>query len=835
MKTRDDFNKPVIVRLANRVGHCCSNPDCRRATSGPQSIADGSVNIGVASHISGAAPGGPRYDSKLSPSERSAQTNGIWLCQFCAKLIDSDEKRFTSALLLAWKESAESRARALIDSPERPQDPDEPILILPTSDPDVSWLPFSARATSFIGRDEERDRLSAFIDSNRKFSWWLLTGAAGTGKSRLALELCYDFRPEWSAGFLGRTENFATWSRFRPQRPTLMVVDYVSSRAVRTSAMVLELLRSSAYWDRPVRVLLLERDEGSWWPRFLREDSQSENAEILNCRHDGPLRLGSLAAEELRKIAEDVAGAQERPWTESIKRAFDLRMRTLDPLGRPLFGIMAALYPGEETENAMVDPSLLRHVLKKERGRWREKMADAERIRQMENLVALATMTGGLLPRDGGFSFISDSTVASILPAAPSIDCGAYQDLFGTADDATTLTGFQPDILGERFVLDRLGAIGPIKESTQRLVMAAWRLQPDDYCEFVVRTASDFPGDEGLDVLCGIPLISPEDRTRWGRLVGDVLRAVNRSADKRTQYMLEELRQLAGEHAAETELQTAAARAEFYLANIFLFSERDYERAAQQFDVAIARGRGTDVEAGALNNRGILHHHVQDEDKAFADWSDVISKNEVSDEARACSLNNRADIFARRGAHGEAIRDRTEVLNLKKTSADRRYIALGRRSQSFLELGRTREALEDLEQIQRTADIAPEQKAEARLTRGIVLKGLGRLIEARADLESVLTAEALFSGTSASALVELGDLALSEGNPSRAQEYLDMISESEEVEGGTLVDTLILTARLLTQRGDVSSAETIWQSVLTNPEGNERQKSIAANRGRTTR
>jgi hypothetical protein len=37
-------------------------------------------------HITGAAPGGPRFDVNLSDKARRSASNGIWHCQTCAKL-----------------------------------------------------------------------------------------------------------------------------------------------------------------------------------------------------------------------------------------------------------------------------------------------------------------------------------------------------------------------------------------------------------------------------------------------------------------------------------------------------------------------------------------------------------------------------------------------------------------------------------------------------------------------------------------------------------------------------------------------------------------------------
>ena len=108
---RDDFTQSVCRLLAQRVGLHCSNPECRAATGGPQTDPGKAVNVGVAAHITAASSGGPRFDSTLAERERRSAGNGIWLCQTCAKLIDSDTPRFTTAVLTKWKADAECDAR----------------------------------------------------------------------------------------------------------------------------------------------------------------------------------------------------------------------------------------------------------------------------------------------------------------------------------------------------------------------------------------------------------------------------------------------------------------------------------------------------------------------------------------------------------------------------------------------------------------------------------------------------------------------------------------------------------------------------------------------------
>jgi hypothetical protein len=111
---RDDFPQRVKETLAKRVGQRCSNPNCRRSTSGPHADESRAVNVGVACHITAASMGGPRYDNTLSPSQRSDIMNGIWLCQTCAKLIDSDITRYEAHVLFDWKRVAEFNANTEI-------------------------------------------------------------------------------------------------------------------------------------------------------------------------------------------------------------------------------------------------------------------------------------------------------------------------------------------------------------------------------------------------------------------------------------------------------------------------------------------------------------------------------------------------------------------------------------------------------------------------------------------------------------------------------------------------------------------------------------------------
>ena len=116
MPVRDGFLKDSKEILAKRVGLRCSNPNCRRPTSGPQEHPRKAVNIGVAAHICAAAPGGPRYDARMTSIERGDIDNALWLCQNCAKLVDNDPGRYTADLLRQWRRLSEAAAQTAVST-----------------------------------------------------------------------------------------------------------------------------------------------------------------------------------------------------------------------------------------------------------------------------------------------------------------------------------------------------------------------------------------------------------------------------------------------------------------------------------------------------------------------------------------------------------------------------------------------------------------------------------------------------------------------------------------------------------------------------------------------
>ena len=64
------------------------------------------MNLGMACHITAAAPGGPRYDPSLTMAQRRSVANGIWMCRGDGTLIDEDKDAYPVSTLELWKADA---------------------------------------------------------------------------------------------------------------------------------------------------------------------------------------------------------------------------------------------------------------------------------------------------------------------------------------------------------------------------------------------------------------------------------------------------------------------------------------------------------------------------------------------------------------------------------------------------------------------------------------------------------------------------------------------------------------------------------------------------------
>ncbi|MGI9511094.1 MAG: serine protease, partial [Geminicoccaceae bacterium] len=120
--------------------------------------------------------------------------------------------------------------------PQAKETGNQPSLSAPTVRSDTFFHYTNSKAR-FVGREAELQTLEDILtdDPEHRFLWTQISGVAGQGKSRLALEFVglvkarNETNPrQWSAGHLSpETLSNFDWAGWQPNQPYLMVVDYV--------------------------------------------------------------------------------------------------------------------------------------------------------------------------------------------------------------------------------------------------------------------------------------------------------------------------------------------------------------------------------------------------------------------------------------------------------------------------------------------------------------------------------------------------------------------------------------------------------------------------------
>jgi hypothetical protein len=348
-------------------------------------------------------------------------------------------------------------------------------------------LNFAARRTELVGRESELQSLEGFLDSDRPFSWWLLTGPAGVGKSRLALDFCLQKAESWKTGFIPAASTFADWGEWQPAKPTLAVIDYAADRV----NMLRPALRalSQRHAGEKIRFLLLERTQSDyWWKELIGYGTESY---VLEDSNYGPsLPVSPMSKENIARIVEQIVDEEV---LKTKDEAFLKELHNMKFLDRPLFAALAA-----DAINSGRDPRqwdeerLVRDVLEREINlRW---MPAGLKSGDLKVLV-LSTMVSGLPA-----SFISNNSFPDVLPAAENVDFKLYRTATGGTPNEL-IEPLEPDIVGEFFVLEQLGPESEFHQQAAGLIKAAWSASPEDIGSFISRADTDFPNHPSNSLL----------------------------------------------------------------------------------------------------------------------------------------------------------------------------------------------------------------------------------------------------------------------------------------------------------------------------------------------
>jgi tetratricopeptide (TPR) repeat protein len=369
-----------------------------------------------------------------------------------------------------------------------------------------------------LGRDNAVQDLQRWIAGDRDVSIRVLTGGAGRGKTRLALELVRKASQEGSlAGFAEQREldrfraheNVAAWAW---DQPTLIVVDYAAGRADQLRDWIGELVDASI--ERPpLRMLLLERQaqRAIGWLASVCGHGQDDRSRAAISLLDPPEPVELAAIDDMasrRQIFATLLARKRADLTAPALGAdaeFDRLLRDEKWSGDPLFLMMAGLVAGTDgVKNALAltHTDLATNIAQRELDRIGRIAAGAgidSNNRRHPGLLAqhaaiLATLCQGLTLRDAR-ALMEEESKRLGSSADINATVAALRDGLPGAEDGPQIAPILPDIVGEAAImcwlgnggeLSRLG-IDPLASIHHAATTALGRVS-----QVLVRTAQDF-------------------------------------------------------------------------------------------------------------------------------------------------------------------------------------------------------------------------------------------------------------------------------------------------------------------------------------------------------
>jgi hypothetical protein len=117
MAREGSFPWSVVRQLAFEANFRCVRRGCYMLTHLWDRNKNRFIVLGEAAHDSAASRGGPRYRPELTVAQRSAVSNGAWLCPTCATRVDKDPDNFPLGTISSWQSEAAEFLREQFNYP----------------------------------------------------------------------------------------------------------------------------------------------------------------------------------------------------------------------------------------------------------------------------------------------------------------------------------------------------------------------------------------------------------------------------------------------------------------------------------------------------------------------------------------------------------------------------------------------------------------------------------------------------------------------------------------------------------------------------------------------
>ncbi|MCH5277206.1 MAG: SIR2 family protein [Desulfovibrionaceae bacterium] len=370
---------------------------------------------------------------------------------------------------------------------------------------------FAAEEISFYGRTDELAVIDDFMAQAEACLWYAMSGQAGSGKSRLALEICHRYSSRWCAFFLQPYGDAALLDEFVPYRNTLIVIDDFKGQEKNVALLIEKIFTLFIKTNYKVRILLCERESdivfGTWFNDLERSFENGYLPEFRNRRYGGKkqnfLVLGDLNDEEIENMIGEICEKNRLP--ADSKRNRQLRQSYGEKLEqlhyRPLFlQIFVESWINNGCSATRFDSftELLEDILKREQERWLKELGGSyELFDAWIDLLRLAIVAGRLTKADTPEKYLSSfNSILSYINTHSFPGKQRQEKYISLIADMCHNIGqgdayiepMYPDLIKEYCFLYYTDMSRIIEVSHD-----LWNFAPKKFSKYLIRIAEDFP------------------------------------------------------------------------------------------------------------------------------------------------------------------------------------------------------------------------------------------------------------------------------------------------------------------------------------------------------
>lgn len=314
----------------------------------------------------------------------------------------------------------------------------------------------------FCGRDKEIEDLEKFLDAEPKLLWWAITGEAGAGKTKLAFEFLkkVNQKKDW----VGRFIKWEILKRYVEKnnsasldKNVVIVIDYIFSCESEIASLINEL--SAMELRMKIRFLLIERDDVKYnkygekriapWEELFTRNEYSYLSRTKYASGNLNLSRLELDTEDAITIIQSYCSKNNHNYSREqcrqiLTQAMIGNNKHINPLQVLLFAEHAML-----VHMKCIEGNALRNILLIIIEREIKQLYSVYSSEKHEILIKLFLICSivGIITSEDSYckeTKISNNSISDILTRNVQRD---------TMFSATrSLSGFQPDLVGEFFV-----------------------------------------------------------------------------------------------------------------------------------------------------------------------------------------------------------------------------------------------------------------------------------------------------------------------------------------------------------------------------------------------